>query len=716
MLKATWYKHQIKTIQDVHDLIKEFKKLKPDYGAFDTETNGLHIIRCTPFLLAFGFVNSETLEGHTYTLHFKNVVKKVVKTTMYTLKKLAGRVVKFGGHNVKFDLHMLANIGYPEFINENLFDTMIYIRLAHDAKSKSEGGVPDSLKDYARQYIDRDAKRDQKLVQAEITKKVKLRTKELKRRLEKIPLLDKYKITGRERSWTKAIIEELTKDKVVGIEGLDPKIRPIIEQWLNDTDDPDDYSKLPIEVIEPYAHMDIVYTLEILLQTRPVAISRGQEKTIELEENLIMPLYRMERVGFSMNTDYIKESKPKLRNYILQRRKDLEKLAGQPVSIGQHELIKTIFKTRFNLDVPSTGAKVLDQLNPDNPKAKEFVEVIQELRTLEKWYSTYLLRYLEDIPYGRIYTTIKQTGAASGRVSSGFQQFPKQAILDKDGNELFHPRKLVKPTGGKYNSMIFIDYSQVELRIQALYTLMIGHGDKNLCRAYMPYKCFRESDRVILFDHTKKEHRDTFNQYDWYFLEDPKTKWHPIDLHSLTTLTAFPELSKDDPDFKAKRGIGKGVNFACNYGAGAYRLHTDMHLPMEIAQKLFDAYTGNFPGVMEYRKMIGRLINRDGYTENIYGRKYYGISAHLAANYMVQGSAADFLKQKMIEVDEFLKDYKTRFQMNIHDEMSFEYHEDDPDDLPYKIQEIMENLPGTLVPIVADLEITKTTWAEKVDL
>jgi DNA polymerase-1 len=37
--------------------------------------------------------------------------------------------------------------------------------------------------------------------------------------------------------------------------------------------------------------------------------------------------------------------------------------------------------------------------------------------------------------------------------------------------------------------MYFLDFSQVELRMQAHYTLPFG-GDVNMCRAYMPYHCF----------------------------------------------------------------------------------------------------------------------------------------------------------------------------------------------------------------------------------
>jgi len=81
-------------------------------------------------------------------------------------------------------------------------------------------------------------------------------------------------------------------------------------------------------------------------------------------------------------------------------------------------------------------------------------------------------------------------------------------------------------------------------------------------------------------------------------------------------------------------------------------------------------------------------------------------------NYLIQGSCADMLKQKIVEVHKLLEPYKSRFQMNIHDEMSFEIY-DGEEFLIEKIKAIMENVPRMIVPVVAEVETTTTNWAEK---
>ena len=55
---------------------------------------------------------------------------------------------------------------------------------------------------------------------------------------------------------------------------------------------------------------------------------------------------------------------------------------------------------------------------------------------------------------------------------------------------------------------------------------------------------------------------------------------------------------------------------------------------------------------------------------------------------------------------------KSKYQMNVHDELSFEKHKDEIKPL-FDIQKIMEDWPDTQVPIVADMEVTTTNWATK---
>ena len=51
----------------------------------------------------------------------------------------------------------------------------------------------------------------------------------------------------------------------------------------------------------------------------------------------------------------------------------------------------------------------------------------------------------------------------------------------------------------------------------------------------------------------------------------------------------------------------------------------------------------------------------------------------------------------------------------VHDELIFEVHPDEEQEVPRKVKEIMEKIGDVLkyVPMVSELEMTETNWSEK---
>jgi DNA polymerase-1 len=134
-----------------------------------------------------------------------------------------------------------------------------------------------------------------------------------------------------------------------------------------------------------------------------------------------------------------------------------------------------------------------------------------------------------------------------------------------------------------------------------------------------------------------------------------------------------------------------------------------------IAEKLDKAYYQAFPKILDYQTLVRKIYYQRGYVKNMYGRRYYMRDKRFVYrlyNYLVQGSCADMLKSKIVDVDKLLTPYKSRFQMNIHDEMSFEIY-DGEEFLIEKIKAIMEDVPQMIVPVVAEVEIATKNWAEK---
>lgn len=472
-----------------------------------------------------------------------------------------------------------------------------------------------------------------------------------------------------------------------------------------------------------YAHYDIVYTLEIWASLAHIIKNRHQEDAIRIENRCILPWYDMECTGFHADVEYLESCRRKLKEYILKQRAEFYELAGQPLAVGQHATIKKILLEKFNLEVKTTNDESLSllktKLDKDDP-ARRFITLLQELRTLEKWYSVYIIRFQKDLKNtDTLYTTINQVGTVSGRITSDFQQFPKKPITTEDGEELFHPRKVIKTN----TALVYLDYSQIELRFQALYTLLLGKPDMNMCRAYMPYKCYtwvhyNDDTSKVLFDPTCEAHIKHYALSKWYHCEDD-TEWEPVDVHGATTLAAFPGLKKTDPEYHDLRYIGKRVNFAKNYGAELGRIKQMFpEKSDEECRMINDAYYKAFPGIKNYHEYCKQRAQTYSNTTNLFNVRYYNVNGHKLKNMLIQGSAAFFLKWKIVQLYEYCKEHniKTRFQMQIHDELSWEWNPEDPPEIFFEFKRIMEDWSASQIPIIADMEVTTSTWANKVEI
>lgn len=723
-----WNMVTIRTNQQANDMLKQLDSIKPTIGAFDTETDGLHIINSKPFLFQFGYLHPTEHIGYTYVVD----IQKQPELSRAVINEWHKRVAAFKlylAHNCKFDLHMLTNNGTP-YIVENVSDTMFYIRYAHDALTPANGGPPMKLKDYAAKYISSDAKSHDKLIQAERTAIAKMLNSKLKERLR---LCGAPPAEYKAKSYTIGVIAQILNDPIADKNNFpDARTQQAYDDWLH-LDVPTQireqvvglvesdmipYTMCNREVVIKYGHYDIVWVLEIYESLVPILDARDNWKGVEFEQSLVFPLYEMERCGFNADVSYLQQARIDVKEYIKTQREKLYNFAGEKISIAQHARVLQLLQDK-GVNIDSTRDDVMSKVKADLKRTEpdneciNIISLIQELRTLEKWYSVYIMRFVKDLKNtSRLYTTINQVGTVSGRVTSDFQQFPKQGIVANDGRVLFHPRQLIKVDGDKYNAIVYLDYSQIELRFQAFYTILVGHPDLNLCRAYMPYQCHRQDGTP--FDYTKREHIQTAYDGSWYRDEDNEA-WVPTDVHGATTKAAFG-IDESDPRFHDLRYIGKRVNFAKNYGAQFHKIWEMFpEYDAETARRIDNAYYTAFPGVKKYHDYCYQRADISSNTQNLFGIRYYGVSGHKLVNMLVQGSAAFYLKWKIRQLYDYSKTHnlKTKWQMQIHDELSWSFCPEDGVETLFEFKRIMEDWEDGQVPVVADMEITTTTWAEK---
>lgn len=676
--------YTVKFLDDARVITEEILKDKPKYITFDTETDGLHIKKSRPFLCAVAW------DGKVFVFEptFQN---------LYELKHWSVMVKRIFAHNATYDMHMTANIMNDEFVASLKWgDTMCLCRLAFEAISARDGGDSLALKHISKKYIDPQADKYERGVKSWL---------KAKKDVDKKILIAMMKGAG----WSLKRVQ----NALDGQEELPCHVTELLNLWNKHHPEPT-YKDVPQTIMIPYLAVDVILTNILVRKSLPVVVERQQQMTMSREFDLIPVIFNMERQGMKVDREYLKEAKYKLEQYIQDLKILSHQLAGVPFNVGQHKLIKQIYAERLGVEPKSTDKQFLIQ---QSREGDELAATISKLRRMEKWLGTYVERMLEASEYdGRFYTGMSQFNPISGRFSGDAQQFPKQAIYDADGEELFHPRRAFTTTS---DYSYYIDFSQIELRVQAHYTLPFG-GDLNLCRAYMPFRCTHyktglEFDNLRNWDEMQDSERSA------WLMEDG-TPWTPTDVHSATTTKALVAMdidpdSLDEKQFKKWRNIGKTFNFMRNYGGGDAKAAEVLEIELEQARAMNRGYTEAFPLVVQYQKWVDVVMDKQGYIENLYGRRYYLNNPnrfYKCANYLIQGSSADMLKEKMLLIDKYIRDkkLKTRMVLCVHDELIFDVTKGEEHHIEI-IKDMMEHAPNISVPIVAEVERTTTTWADK---
>jgi DNA polymerase-1 len=123
------------------------------------------------------------------------------------------------------------------------------------------------------------------------------------------------------------------------------------------------------------------------------------------------------------------------------------------------------------------------------------------------------------------------------------------------------------------------------------------------------------------------------------------------------------------------RKQAKNINFAWQYGAGRNKLSAMAGID---AEEFDAAMRARYPGVTNFMDQCIAQVRQHGFVTTLLG---YPLQcerheAYKGTNYVIQGSAGDFLKNSMIAVDEYLESTGLieDFWMilSIHDELVFE--------------------------------------------
>lgn len=449
---------------------------------------------------------------------------------------------------------------------------------------------------------------------------------------------------------------------------------------IGEKKDPAEIFNAGLEALKDYSAEDADVTYRLYLQLDKEMKKEGIEKVAyEIEFPLAPVLGAMEYEGIRIDTKALKSFSKDLQILLDNYTSEIYKSAGSEFNINSPKQLQEILFDKLNLSTGrktktgfSTDARALENLRGEH----EIIDLILSYRQASKLKSTYAdaLPNLINPKTGRIHTSYNQTVASTGRLSSIDPNLQNIPIRTEMGKEI---RKAFVSRDDNY-LILSADYSQIELRIMA-----------SICGDEALIKAFSEGE----------------------------------DIHRSTAALVF-EVKPEEvtPDMRRK---AKEVNFGILYGIGAFGLKTRLGITQTHAKEIIQTYFKTFKRVREFMDNSVRFAQENGYAETLMRRRRYlkninsnnrvvrQFEERVAINMPIQGSAADMIKLAMINIHNELKkrNSKSKMILQVHDELVFDMHKSEVDDLIPVIKGMMENSLPLKVPVVVETGIG-TNWLD----
>jgi DNA polymerase-1 len=432
-----------------------------------------------------------------------------------------------------------------------------------------------------------------------------------------------------------------------------------------------------LDKVTEYAGEDADITLQLFEKFAPLLDEVEARKLFnEVEMPLIPVLGAMEMEGIKLDVPALKTMSEELNTDLIRLQSEIIELAGVDFNIQSPKQLGDILFDHLKIDDKAkrtgktkqykTGEEVLSKLINKHP----IVSKILDYRSVQKLKSTYIdtLPELVNPETGKIHTTYNQAVAATGRLSSDKPNLQNIPIRTERGREI---RKAFVARNDDY-VLLAADYSQVELRIIAA-----------LSKDGPMIEAFKQGQ----------------------------------DIHAATAAKVFGvSIEEVDRDMRSK---AKAVNFGLMYGQSAFGLSDNLGISRTEARDIIDEYFKQFPTIRAYMDSNIKFAKEHGYVETIMGRRRYlrdinsnnqtvrGFAERNAINAPIQGSAADIIKVAMINVHVEMqkRELKSKLLLQVHDELVFDAHKEELDELKKLVSEKMVGAVKLEVPMVVDMGV-----------
>ena len=441
------------------------------------------------------------------------------------------------------------------------------------------------------------------------------------------------------------------------------------------------FDSVSIDEATRYAAEDADITLRLWKNLKPKLHLKKVTTVYEtLERPLVPILVEMEMNGIKVDRDSLSRMSNGFAQKMAALEFEIHELAGRSFNLGSPKQLGEILFDEMSMPggkkgktgAYATGVDVLEELAMEHVLPGR----VLDWRQLSKLKSTYTDALQEHIhpETGRVHTSYSIAGTSTGRLASTDPNLQNIPIRSEDGRKI--REAFVADTG---NSLVALDYSQIELRILA---------------------------HIADIGTLKQAFADG------------------IDIHSLTASQMFDvPLSEMTPEIRRK---AKAINFGVIYGISGFGLARNLRIPRAEAQAFIDTYFKRFPGIRTYMDDTVMFAKENGYVKTLFGRKIHtpeigakgphaGFAKRAAINAPIQGTAADVIRRAMIRMPDAISGIPAKMLLQVHDELLFEVENSAVDQLKLIAKEVMEkaSLPTIKldVPLIVDAGVGQN-WAE----
>ena len=434
-----------------------------------------------------------------------------------------------------------------------------------------------------------------------------------------------------------------------------------------------------------YASEDADVTLAIYKKILPRLINDKKYTVYKrLENPLIQVLMKMEDEGIIVNPDKLKEISKNLSVEINKLEDKIYMMTNKKFNIGSPKQLGEILFDEMKIDGGKrskngswqTSVEILENMSISGHEIADFILDWRHFSKLKSTYSDALINQI-NLESKRVHTSYSMVGASTGRLSSSNPNLQNIPIRTKEGRLIrtaFEAKEGFK--------LVSMDYSQIELRL-------IAH--------------IADENKMI----------EAFN--------------NELDIHADTASKVFGiPISDMTTDIRRK---AKAINFGIIYGISSYGLAKQLKCSPSEAKSFINSYFDRFPKIKDYMEETKNSLYNDGYVETLFSRRIYinggdsknqnirGFAERQAINAPIQGTAADIIKNAMIQIDKNLLNYNedVSMLMQVHDELVFEIKNEKIHNIENIILPIMENANLPKVPLNVKLKVDTgygDNWAE----